>query len=93
MVIAFHQASIRESDDVPPEQDIPARARQILASPGIITGADALELRDLSSTLLWLPSPSCGNRSLPLQTVPTQLYYKISTILDTRVLLGHSKML
>ena len=51
MVADFHEISIGQSDDVPLGQDLPARARQILAKPGIITGADALELRDLSSTL------------------------------------------
>ena len=37
--------------DMPPVQDIPARARQILAKPGFITGADAVELRELTGTI------------------------------------------
>ena len=77
---------------MPPVQDIPARAKKILAKPGLIIGADALELRNLMSTVLWLPSPSCDSRP-PLQTVLTKLYYKTWTILDTHVFLGRSTML
>ena len=40
------------SHDMPPVQDIPARAKRILAKPGLIIGAESLELRDLMSMVL-----------------------------------------
>lgn len=39
---------------MPPVQEIPARAKQILEKPGFIVGADAAELRDLLADLTWL---------------------------------------
>ena len=43
-----------------PAQDIPARARQILAKPGFVAGADATELRDLLGTAFLLPPDSAA---------------------------------
>ena len=54
VAIQIHNISICQSEtghDIPPVQDIPARAREILAKPGFITGADAVELRDLTGTI------------------------------------------